>query len=116
MAATLTLATDGRGAQGDKLVRRGTGNLGIYATNGIAVTKSNFDLPVRLSRLEIDNAGGLVFEVVSLTAAVSKTVTATGAYVSFLGQAHVRYAKRVRLSSSANTNVTYRANLHEIVR
>lgn len=67
MAATLTIATDGRGAAGDKLVRRGTGNLGTYATGGIAVTKANCDLPVKLSRLEIDPAGGYIFEASALT-------------------------------------------------
>lgn len=68
MALTLTIATDGRGAAGDKLVRRGTGNLGTsYTTGGMAFTKANLDLPVKVSRLEVDNAGGYVFETVSLT-------------------------------------------------
>lgn len=49
----------------------------------------------------------------SETAAKTFTVTATGAYVGYLAQANVRFIRRVRVVSSANTNVTYRAELHQ---
>jgi hypothetical protein len=45
------------------------------------------------------------------TAAVTRVVTAVGAFASFLAQSEVRFAPRVRLVTSANTNITYRANL-----
>jgi hypothetical protein len=49
----------------------------------------------------------------SETAAVSATVTAVGQYVSFLAQAHTRFVRRIRVVTSANTNVTYRSDLHQ---
>lgn len=49
----------------------------------------------------------------SETAAVSRTVTAVGRYVSYVSQAHSRFVKNVRLAPSANTNVTYSANLRQ---
>jgi hypothetical protein len=60
MAATITITE--RAATGNKYVRRGTLTLGSYATNGVAVAKADFELPVSLDRLEIDPAGGYVFE------------------------------------------------------
>lgn len=47
------------------------------------------------------------------TAAVSATVTAVGAYTSYVSQAHSRFLRRVRVVTSANTNITYRAELHQ---
>jgi hypothetical protein len=67
MPTAFTIAADGRGVAGDKFVRRGTGNLGVYATNGVAFTKAQLDLPVKVSDIDVDNAGGYIFEVVSLT-------------------------------------------------
>lgn len=49
----------------------------------------------------------------SETAAVTKVVTATGTYVSYLTQAQVRFARFLRLVTSANTNVTYKADLYQ---
>lgn len=64
MAATVTIdaGPDGRYVQGSKYVRKGTINLGIYAANGIAVTKAMFDLPVSLDELDVRPSGGYVFE------------------------------------------------------
>src|SRR4051794_25470225 len=63
MAATITMdaGQDGRSASGDRFIRRGTINLGTYASGGIAVTKASFDLPVSLDDLRVDSAGGYVF-------------------------------------------------------
>lgn len=49
----------------------------------------------------------------SETAAVSPTVTAVGRYLNYLAQAHTRFVSTVRLVTSANTNVTYSANLKQ---
>lgn len=65
MSATITVTN--RLVQGNRYVREGTGNLGVYATGGIAVTKANFELPASLKKLKIANAGGYVFETISLT-------------------------------------------------
>lgn len=62
MASTVTIAAgqDGRGASGDKLIRRGTMTLGTYAANGIAVTKAQLDFPVSITDVRIDSASGYV--------------------------------------------------------
>src|SRR5262245_4086002 len=44
---------------------------------------------------------------------VVRTVTAVGAYPMYVSQGHTRYARRFRLVTSANTNVTYRGEMHE---
>lgn len=64
MASTVTLDSgqEGRSAAGDKHVRRGTINLGVYTTNGVAVTKAQLDLPVQISHIDIGNTAGYVFE------------------------------------------------------
>jgi hypothetical protein len=64
VASTVTLDSGqaGRGASGDKYVRRGVLNLGVYATNGVAVTKAQFDLPVSLDHLDVGSGSGYVFE------------------------------------------------------
>lgn len=49
----------------------------------------------------------------SETAAKTFTVTATGAYAGYLSQAHTRFLRRIRVVTSSNTNVTYRAELHQ---
>lgn len=64
MASTVTFDTgqDGRGAAGDKLVRRGTLNLGTYATNGVALTKAQLDLPVSINHLDVGSSAGYIAE------------------------------------------------------
>jgi hypothetical protein len=42
----------------------------------------------------------------------TRAVTAVGRYLSFVSLAKLRFFKKVRLVTSANTNVTYSANLH----
>lgn len=58
---------------------------------------------------------------IALLPAGSETVTAApaaatgvGATIFYLAQAHSRFFRRVRLVTSANTNVTYRAELYQI--
>lgn len=52
----------------------------------------------------------------SETAAKTFTVTAAGSYISYLAQANSRFVRRVRVVTSANTNVTYRAELHQHIK
>lgn len=47
------------------------------------------------------------------TSALSITKTALGTYVVYLSLAQIRFARRVRLVTSANTNVTYRGELYQ---
>lgn len=58
----------------------------------------------------------MLLPVDSETAAKTFTVTATGQYIGYLAQASSRFARRVRVVTSANTNVTYRAELHQHLR
>lgn len=46
------------------------------------------------------------------TAAITATQTAVGSFLTFLDQVGLRFANQFRLVTSANTNVTYRANLY----
>lgn len=65
MAAAVAFDTPvdkGRTVAFPNYVRRGTLSLGIYATGGVAVTKSLFDLPVSLDELDLGNTVGLVAE------------------------------------------------------
>jgi hypothetical protein len=64
MASTVTLdSTDagGRGSGGDTFIRRGTVNLGVYATNGVAVSKTQLELAVVVEDLDVRPAAGYVF-------------------------------------------------------
>ena len=49
------------------------------------------------------------------TIATTKTVTAVGATIVYLAQAHTRFLKQIRLVTSANTNVTYRGELYHVL-
>lgn len=62
MAATATIDTDGRGSSGDSFSRRGKVTVGVYATNGVAVAKADFDLAVMLESLHIFPSAGYVPE------------------------------------------------------
>jgi hypothetical protein len=63
MAATATLDAqpDGRSVSGSSFIRQGTLSLGVYATGGVAVSRTTFDLPCSLRDLRVDSAGGYVF-------------------------------------------------------
>ena len=75
MASTVTIDSgqDGRGSGGDKFVRRGKMNLGVYATNGVAVTAAQLEL-VAVNDLQVQPAGGYVFEYVKSTGKVKAYV------------------------------------------
>lgn len=71
MAVTVTMDNPGgRVTRFPDKVRRGTISLGTYATNGVAVTGTNFELYHTLSDLRIDPAAGYVFEYVKSTGKV----------------------------------------------
>lgn len=50
----------------------------------------------------------------SETAVATDTKTGLGSYAYYLAQAHTRFARRVRVVTSANTNVTYRAEIYQL--
>lgn len=52
----------------------------------------------------------------SETAAATRVVTAVGGYASYFAQNQVRFVPRVRLVTTLNTNITYRANLRSQYR
>ena len=45
--------------------------------------------------------------------AAPAAATATGVFIHYLAQAHTRFVRRVRVITSANTNITYRCELHQ---
>jgi hypothetical protein len=69
MASTITLAGDWLISLGNKAQTSGTGNLGTYATGGVAVTPGQVGLG-RIDSLVIDPAGGYVFQYVASTGKV----------------------------------------------
>jgi hypothetical protein len=62
--------TGGRTTAFPNKIRRGTLALGTYATNGVAVTGTNFELYNTLSDLRVDPASGYTFEYVKSTGKV----------------------------------------------
>lgn len=64
MSSTITLDTgsDGSKVAGAVKVRYGSGNLGTYASNGVAVTTTQFGFALKISDLDARNAAGIVFE------------------------------------------------------
>lgn len=48
------------------------------------------------------------------TAVTTKVVTAVGAYITAVSQAHSRSFRYFRLVTSSNTNVTYSATMHTV--
>jgi hypothetical protein len=72
MSATITLDSGQAGRDSNKTnyVRRGTISLGIYATNGVAVTKASFDLWHSMVGLDVRSSGGYIAEYVPTTAGV----------------------------------------------
>lgn len=78
MASTVTLdsGSTGRGGQGDVFVRRGTLNLGIYATGGVTVTKQQCELPVEILDVDVQPSAGIIFETVKGTGGQTFTIKA----------------------------------------
>lgn len=69
MSSTMTLSGDWMISLGSRRQTLGTGNLGTYATNGIAVSAGQVGLG-GIQSLVIDPAGGYVFEYVASTGKV----------------------------------------------
>lgn len=82
MASTITLTGDWLVSLGNRRQTSGTGNLGVYATDGVAITPNQVGLGT-IHSLVIDPAGGYIFEYVASTGKVkaysnAASVTATG--------------------------------------
>jgi|SRR5882724_6406724 len=80
MASTVTadnLPHPGKGNAGGYFARFGTLNLGIYATNGIAVTPAQFNL-ITLVHLDLGATAGIVFEYVKSTGKIKAFWTGAG--------------------------------------
>lgn len=80
-----------------------------------------YKLQGTFDRGEISDGSAGWFDLILLpsdneTAAVTRVVTAVGDYASYLAQSHVRFVPRVRLVTSANTNITYAATLRSQYR
>ncbi len=73
--------------------------------------------PTVTAKLQGSMDGTNWFDLLSIpadndTGALTVVASAVGASARYLAQAQVRFAKYVRLSTSANTNVTYKADLY----
>src|SRR5688572_11065618 len=97
MASTITLTGDWMVSMGNRRQTSGTGNLGTYSTNGIAVTAAQVGLG-RIDSLVIDPAGGYIFEYVASTGKVK-------AYVHSGFAAHTHDLVIIGGQAAATTNV-----------
>lgn len=77
MASSISLTGDWMVSLGNRRQTSGTGNLGTYATSGVAITAAQVGLGV-LQSLVIDPAGGYTFEWVKSTGLI-KAYYASGA-------------------------------------
>lgn len=95
MSATFSLTGDWLVSLGNKRQTSGTGNLGVYATDGVAVSAAQLGLG-RIDSLVIDPAGGYIFEYVASTGKVkayssaasvtpSGTIDGTAAKITLVG-------------------------------
>lgn len=102
MASAITLTGDWLVSFGNKYQTSGTGNLGTYATNGIAVSATQVGLGV-IESLVIDPAAGYVFEWVASTGKVKAyrsagfTPAGTVAAPVFTGSALSNHAHDLKL-------------------
>lgn len=101
MASTITLTGDWLVSIGNRNQTMGTGNLGIYATNGIAVSAGQVGLGV-IQSLVIDPAAGYVFEWVASTGKVKAYRSATHTHDLLLKNAAVADSAGARVNAGAN--------------
>ncbi len=99
MASTITLAGDWMVSLGNRRQTSGTGNLGTYATNGVAVTAAQVGLGV-LQSMVVDPAGGYTFEWVASTGKI-KAYLGSGALA-----AHTHDLKIIGGQAAATTERT----------
>lgn len=76
MSSTITLTGDWLANIGNRSQTNGTGNLGTYATGGIAVSANQVGLGT-IQYMTINPAGGYTFEYVASTGKVKAYVTAS---------------------------------------
>lgn len=87
MAVVVTIdSTDGRSVEGARFVRKGTITLGTYATNGVAITATSFELPGTIADLDIRPAAGFVPEWDKTNAKVKLFIDKTPAAASALAE------------------------------
>lgn len=81
MASTITLTGDWLLNTGNAMMTKGTGNLGVYATAGIAVTAAQVGLGV-IQSLVVDPAGGYTFSWNASTGKVLAYAASSGAFTA----------------------------------
>jgi hypothetical protein len=77
MSSTITLTGDWLISMGNRMMTRGTGNLGSYSTNGVAVTAAQLGLG-QVTDLIIDPAAGYVFQYLPSTGKIKAFWTGAG--------------------------------------
>lgn len=101
MASTITLTGDWLVSIGSKNQTFGTGNLGTYATNGVAVTATQVGLGT-IEQFVIEPAGGYVFEWVKSTGKVKAYRSATHTHDLLLKNAAVADGATTRVNAGTN--------------
>lgn len=99
MASTITLTGDWLVSLGNRRQTSGTGNLGTYATSGVAVTANQVGLGT-IQSLVVDPAGGYTFEWVASTGKI-KAYLGSGALA-----AHTHDVKIIGGQAAASTAAT----------
>jgi hypothetical protein len=81
MSSTITLTGDWLANIGNRMETYGTGNLGTYATAGVAVTANQVGLGTIYS-MDIDPAGGYTFNYVPSTGKIKAYAASSGAFTA----------------------------------
>lgn len=106
MATTITLTGDWLTSLGNRMQTAGTGNVGTYATNGVAVTAAQLGLGT-IHSLVIDPAGGYTFEYVASTGKI-KAYYGNGGLVS---HTHDLFFNNAEVADAATTRANIGTNL-----
>lgn len=115
MASTISLTGDWLVNIGNRNQTEGTGNLGTYATNGVAVTAAQVGLGT-IDSLIIDPAAGYVFEWVKSTGKVKAyrsaafTPAGTVAAPVFTGDALAAHRHDLYIATGATDSANTRVN------
>jgi len=105
MAVTINLPGDWLISLGNRAQTTGTGNLGTYATGGIAVTPQNVGLGAIYS-MRIETAGGYIFEYVASTGKIKAYV-----HSGFGAHTHDLFFNNAEVADAATTRVNIGSNL-----
>jgi hypothetical protein len=105
MPSVITLTGDWLSNIGNRMQTSGTGNLGVYATGGLAVTAAQVGLG-RIESLVVDPAGGYSFEYVRSTGKVKAYVNS-----GFAAHTHDIFVKGGQVAASTAAVAYYATDI-----